>query len=262
MVEDIFCLWSQHEIMWKLALCLFTIVGTAAAVVEQITLSYGATDSEISFSFAAFTDETTAEFWYGTSQSNLTQMVAVTGSKYTQSGYTSPMLYKGKVSGLAAGNQMYYYSAGSKALGYSEINYFKSHPGIGVDDVTFHIFGDLGQTANSQSTLEELVSYENDLASKSGGIVSMGDLSYADRDEPMWDSFGNMITIASGHIPMLTTQGNHEWYDTPNHDFTAYKSRFNNPDVNGQRELYYSYNSGLVHWVMVAGTQLGLVVVM
>jgi hypothetical protein len=52
---------------------------------------------------------------------------------------------------------------------------------------------------------------------------------------------------------MMTTLGNHEWFDDSNYEFTAYKARFDNPPVNGKKELYYSFDAGLVHWVMIAG---------
>jgi hypothetical protein len=54
-------------------------------------------------------------------------------------------------------------------------------------------------------------------------------------------------------IPMMTTIGNHEWHDDINRQFLAYKARYDNPTINGIKELYYSFDSGLVHWVMVAG---------
>jgi hypothetical protein len=238
-----------------LAFCLLGFMGKtfASTLVEQLTLSYDTDPSNVLFAFAAFSDEPQAEFWWGTDAHNLTNYVKSNGAKYTLNGYTSPMIYKGKVTNLSAGNNVYYYAAGSDALGWSEVSSFKTHPGVGVEDVTFHVFGDLGQTDNSASTLNELISYEGALRSKSGGIVSMGDLSYANGDEPLWDSFGNLITRASGHIPMLTTYGNHEWFDSPNYDFTAVLSRYNNPSVDGVRQLYYSFDSGLVHWVMIAG---------
>jgi hypothetical protein len=64
--------------------------------------------------------------------------------------------------------------------------------------------------------------------------------------------------VASGHLPFQTTLGNHEWMDTP-FSFKAYQARYQNPPVtvNGSKskskELYYSFNAGLVHFVMVAG---------
>lgn len=238
----------------RLCLLAFVALATASTLVEQMTLSFDTDPSKLMVSFAAWTNETTAQFWWGTDKSNLTHYITTKGSQYTLNGYTSPMIFKGTITNLTPGNNMYYYVAGSEALGWAEENYFKSHPGIGVEDVTFHVFGDLGQTENSANTLNELVSYEKALRSKSGGIVSMGDLSYANGDEPLWDSFGNLITQASGHVPMLTTYGNHEWFDSPNYDFTAVLSRYNNPMVTGKRELYYSFDSGLAHWVMIAGT--------
>jgi hypothetical protein len=237
----------------RLCLLAFVAVATASTLVEQVTLSFDTDPSKLMFSFAAWSNETSAQIWWGTDKYNLTHYVNAKGSQYTLNGYTSPMIYKGTVTNLVPGNNMYYYSVGSDALGWAEMNYFKSHPGVGVEDVTFHIFGDLGQTDNSNNTLHELISYEKSLKSKSGGIISMGDLSYANGDEPLWDSFGKMITQASGHVPMLTTYGNHEWFDSPNYDFTAVLSRYNNPLINGERELYYSFDSGLTHWVMIAG---------
>ena len=240
--------------MFSLLVSLFCITaGVFATSVEQIHVSYESSPSKMVVSFAAFTSETSAEILFGTSASNLTQTVSVKGYKYTMSSYTSPMLFNGTLSNLSVGNKIYYYSVGSKSLGYSAVSSFKTHPGVGVNDVTFHVCGDLGQTSNTETTVAELVSFEDALATPSGGIVSMGDLSYANGDQPLWDSFGNMIQVASGHIPMMTTLGNHEWFDSKNHDFTAYLARYSNPTVNGQRELYYSYDSGLVHWVMIAG---------
>jgi hypothetical protein len=80
----------------------------------------------------------------------------------------------------------------------------------------------------------------------------MGDLSYANGNQPLWDSFGNMRQTAAAKIPFQTTMGNHEWLDTL-HNFKAYTARFENPMVNGSKELYYSFSVGLVHFVMVAG---------
>lgn len=239
----------------RIVLLALVALAGAATLVEQFTLSYDADPTKLMFSFVAATTETTAQFWWGTDKYNLTHYVNAKGSTYTLNGYTSPMIFKGTITNLEPGNNVYYYSAGSDALGWAEVNYFKSHPGVGVEDVTFHVFGDLGQTENSANTLNELIAYEKALrTSKSGGIVSMGDLSYANGDEPLWDSFGQLITTASGHIPMFTTYGNHEWFDSPNYDFTAILARYNNPTVNGKRELYYSFESGLAHFVMIAGT--------
>jgi len=162
------------------------------------------------------------------------------------------MLFKGIMSGLNPGNNLYYYSVGSTLLGYSEVLSFKSHPG-NAPNTTFFIVGDLGQTSNSQTTLAELSEAESLLVTPSAGIVNAGDLSYANGKDSLWDSFGNMKQFAVSHIPMMTTLGNHEWFDDVSFSFTAYLNRYDNPRVEGKRELYYSFDAGLAHWVMVAG---------
>jgi len=190
---------------------------------------------------------------YGTSASALTNVATATGATYTLSKYTSPMLYKATLTHLIEGNKIYYYQCGSSTSGFSNILSFKSHPGVGSEGVTFHIIGDLGQTTNSETTLQELLDNEKALTGPSGGIISMGDLSYANGDEPLWDSFGNMKQFVSQNVPMMTTLGNHEWFDDSGYQFTAYKARYDNPLINNVKELYYSFDAGLVHWVMVAG---------
>lgn len=174
-----------------------------------------------------------------------------TATSYTVLNYNSPSLYTSTFTGLPIGNKEFFYSCGSSKLGYSQVHSFKTHPGL-VDDVTFFVLGDVGQTSNSVNTLNELVEYEELLTAKSGGIISMGDLSYANGNQPLWDTFGNLRETAAAKIPFQTTMGNHEWFDTE-HNFKAYKARFQNPPVNGTKELYYSFNAGLVHFVMVAG---------
>ena len=165
--------------MWKLCALLISLAvcATATSKVEQISVAYAADPTQVYVTFAAVTDETTAQVKYGTSPDNLTQSVQFSGSTYSYAAYTSPMLFKGVLPNLSSGNKIYYYSIGSDSLGYSPVNHFKTHPGIGVEDVTFHIFGDLGQTENSVTTLNELIAFEDNLTGKSGGTVSMGDLS-------------------------------------------------------------------------------------
>jgi 3',5'-cyclic AMP phosphodiesterase CpdA len=66
------------------------------------------------------------------------------------------------------------------------------------------------------------------------------------------DDFGNFKQFIASEVPMFTTVGNHEWYEEL-YSFSAYLNRFDNPKVSGKREVYYSTDIGLVHWIMVAG---------
>jgi len=154
---------------------------------------------------------------------------------------------------LKAGNSIYFYRVGSDSTGYSEVFSFKSHPGDSKKSITFHLIGDLGQTENSMNTLLQLNDNDAALTTLSGGIVSMGDLSYANGNEPLWDSFGILRQTSTATIPMLTTLGNHEWTDDSGKTFTAYTARFDHPKVDGKDTLYYSFNAGMAHWIMVAG---------
>jgi hypothetical protein len=148
---------------------------------------------------------------FGLSPDNLDMKAVAVGSTYTISRYTSPMLFKATMTGLIEGNKQYFYRVGSDTTGYSEVFSFKSNPGVGKGPITFHVMGDLGQTGNSQETLEEILADEGALGAGtlSGGIVSMGDLSYANGNQPEWDSFGRLRQMASSTIPMQTTLGNY-----------------------------------------------------
>jgi len=203
----------KNVVVMVLALIvLLALAVSSAKIPEQIVLSYSASPLEMVVSWAVIggaSDEGFCE--YGTSASSLSSKAIATAEKYSMGSYTSPMLYKATMSGLKDGNRIYYYRVGTKSGNFSEIFSFKSHPGIGVDSVNFHICGDLGQTTNTESTLGEIIENENDFTSGlSGGILTMGDLSYANGNEPLWDSFGNLLTVASSTIPIMTTLGNHE----------------------------------------------------
>jgi len=244
-----------------MALLLLAITYLAASTLgapEQVSLNYGSLPSEMVAMWTTVNADSSSTFCeFGTAPDNLDNVVVATRSSYymASSNYTSPIIFKAVMTGLTAGNKIYYYRVGSPSLGYSNVFSFKSNPGFGasVTPVTFHLLGDVGQTENSISTLEQIVEVESSLTTFSGGIVSMGDLSYANGNQPLWDSFGNMRQFAASQIPMFSITGNHEWFDSKNYDFTAFQQRFDYPLVNGKKELYYSFNVGLAHWVMVSG---------
>jgi hypothetical protein len=245
----------------KLISLLVAALGTGAvaldsAAPQQISLSYGASPETMVVTWASLQGGA-AEVRYGPSADSLTRTARVQeGLTYSIDDYTSPWLYNATLTELVAGNNIYYYAVGSEAQGYSDVYSFKTHPGVGVAGVTIHVVGDLGQTSNTLDTLEEMLAAERALAGRSlsGGILSMGDLSYANGDQALWDAFGAFRQFLAAEVPMLTTLGNHEYIDDRTHAFTAYTARFSNPPLaSGKRELYYSYDMGLAHVVMVAG---------
>lgn len=85
------------------------------------------------------------------------------------------------------------------------------------------ITGDLGQTEWTASTLHHVNQSDYDM------LLLPGDLSYADTEQPLWDSFGRFIEPYASKRPWMVTQGNHEVEAFPIfHDlrpFAAYNSR-------------------------------------
>lgn len=87
---------------------------------------------------------------------------------------------------------------------------FAAHPGAGIgaknpdgSDIIFAVIGDLGQTANSASTIAHVEGQPGVTT-----VVHVGDLSYADSDEPRWDAWQNLIAPLSQHTPYMTQVGN------------------------------------------------------
>ncbi|KAK2997533.1 hypothetical protein RJ639_025582 [Escallonia herrerae] len=110
--------------------------------------------------------------------------------------------------------------------------------------------GDLGQTDWTNSTLQHV--------SKSNYNVFLlpGDLSYADTEQPLWDSFGMVVEPLASQSPWMVTQGNHEiekisaiHEDT----FTAYNARWHMPfeESGSASNLYYSFEVFGVHVIML-----------
>lgn len=117
--------------------------------------------------------------------------------------YTSPYLYHVNVTGLTPATQ-YYYQVGDSTSGLSDIFSFTSHPGVGADLThTFAIVGDLGQTNNSQSTVKHIMDRKPAIDS----VMHVGDLSYADSDEPRWDSWVNLVQPLAATTPYMVQVG-------------------------------------------------------
>ena len=159
----------------------------AVGAPEQIALNYGAASSEMVVTWAVTSgSKTDGRVEYGTSVNSLTNVAVATSTSYSKALYKSPTIYTAKMENLLVGNKEYYYRVGSPSSGYSSTFKFKSHPGVSSAAVTFQIMGDPGQTSNTKDTLDELLSREHALTGLSGGIINMGDLSYANGNEDQW----------------------------------------------------------------------------
>ncbi|KAL7142115.1 hypothetical protein ABFS83_08G101400 [Erythranthe nasuta] len=87
---------------------------------------------------------------------------------------------------------------------------FTTPPEVGPDvPYTFGVIGDLGQTYDSNQTLERYVSNP-----KGKAMLYVGDLSYADNhpfhNNVKWDTWGRFVEKCTAYQPWIWTAGNHE----------------------------------------------------
>ncbi|XP_061338990.1 purple acid phosphatase 22-like [Gastrolobium bilobum] len=118
--------------------------------------------------------------------------------------------------------------------------------------IEFVVVGDLGQTEWTASTLKHVDSKDYDV------FLLPGDLSYANAQQPLWDSFGRLVEPYASRRPWMVTEGNHEVESYPieieNMDnFIAYNSRWPMPykESGSTSNLYYSFEVAGTHIIML-----------
>lgn len=188
---------------------------------------------------------TPAKVMYGPSP--WANAASVTG---TTSSY-SYLLYKsGEIHDVVIGpldpNTVYYYRLGDPPS--SQTYSFKTPPS--QFPIRFAVVGDLGQTDWTRSTLEHVNKSNYDM------LLLPGDLSYADFEQTLWDSFGRLVSPLASQRPWMVTQGNHEIEKLPlihRTKFTAYNARWRMPfeESGSSSNLYYSFDVAGVHVIML-----------
>ncbi|GMH09936.1 hypothetical protein Nepgr_011777 [Nepenthes gracilis] len=116
--------------------------------------------------------------------------------------------------------------------------------------IEFVIVGDLGQTEWTASTLEHVGQEDYDV------FLLPGDLSYADTQQPLWDSFGRLVEPYASKRPWMVTEGNHEVESFPiiyPKGFKAYNARWLMPyeESGSTSNLYYSFDVARTHIIML-----------
>eukprot|EP00816_Leptocylindrus_hargravesii_P007542 CAMPEP_0196813154 /NCGR_PEP_ID=MMETSP1362-20130617/34111_1 /TAXON_ID=163516 /ORGANISM="Leptocylindrus danicus, Strain CCMP1856" /LENGTH=449 /DNA_ID=CAMNT_0042189209 /DNA_START=137 /DNA_END=1486 /DNA_ORIENTATION=+ len=99
--------------------------------------------------------------------------------------------------------------------------------------IEFALCGDIGQTADSRSTLQHIAKRHDD-GNGFAAIIHAGDLSYADGEQSRWDTWLELVEgIFSRRIPLLPSPGNHEIEtDGVTKDiFVPYQTRFAMPEI-------------------------------
>ena len=205
--------------------------------------------------------------------------------------YNSPLIHHAVVVDLQPNTTYFYKVTVENGLYSPMFNFSTpaprgSLPAEHVPSVTV-ICGDVGQTMHSRNTLNAIMEHRGYAKLGALGAVEfgilVGDMSYADGNSTRWDTWGEMMQPLSSHFPMMFGVGNHEIEldYTPGSNylkaFTHYRNRFHMPgdyekevwfdappqlydnwlyayNFSFQYEYgasYYSYDVGLVHYVML-----------
>lgn len=202
-------------------------------------------------------------------------------------GWRDPgFIHDGVITNLEAGKR-YYYKVGSDSGGWSVTYSFVSHNEVSSETVAF-LFGDMG-TATPYSTFyrtqqESIATVKwinrdiEALGDKPALISHIGDISYARGYSWIWDTFFNQIEPIASKAPYHVCIGNHE-YDWPLQPWkpdwastiyntdgggecgVPYSLKFNMPGNSSEptstrapatRNLYYSFDFGVVHFVYIS----------
>lgn len=190
---------------------IFVETSVAAGGAEQLTVAYGATPDAASFSWLTNATGAQSLVRWGLAPGQLDRSATgAPGKAYTCAPYTSGLVHVVNVTGLPLATTIYY-RVGDDASGASDERSFVSSPGAAASyPYTFGIVGDPGQTSNSNATFQHL------LASKTVDSVFVpGDLSYADGDQPRWDSFQRLVDPLASTKPFMVASGNHASIRSP-----------------------------------------------
>uniref|UniRef100_A0A5B6ZW62 Purple acid phosphatase n=1 Tax=Davidia involucrata TaxID=16924 RepID=A0A5B6ZW62_DAVIN len=200
-------------------------------------------------------------------------------------GWRDPgFIHDGVMKNLKKGKR-YYYKVGSDSGGWSIAYSFVSRNEDSDETIAF-LFGDMGTAtpyttflrtqAESISTMKWISRDIEALGDKPAFISHIGDISYARGYSWLWDNFFNQIEPVASKVPYHVCIGNHE-YDWPlqpwKPDWAAYGTdgggecgvpyslKFNMPGNSSEltgsrapatRNLYYSFDTGSVHFVYIS----------
>ncbi|CBN76693.1 conserved unknown protein [Ectocarpus siliculosus] len=214
------------------------------AAPEQVHIALARSDSpeEYAVTVAWVTwPNTQSRVAWGSSVDNLGNIADGTSTTYSarhpgRADYTSGFLHSATLQGLEP-SSTYFYSCGDDTLEMSSVRSFDTPPKVGPEQpITLGVLGDLGQTDDSAASLAAI-----DGDNSIDLVLHAGDLSYADCDQPRWDSFMRMLDPVASRLPWMVAAGNHEIETNGAYPgakpFLAYESRFRMPAVGAPTDL-------------------------
>ena len=194
-----------------------------ASYESQVHLAQGKTPNHMTVSWVT-NEKSDSTVLYGTEFNELKYKSIGYSTSYKFNNYESGIIHHTLLSNLIESTQYYY------KCGYfnSDILNFTTMSKIGdTKEVTIGIIGDLGQTSDSKSTLQHLRDNHNISI-----ILHAGDLSYANCEQSLWDSYGNLIEPLSQRLPWMVCPGNHEIEYTNNNSlYLAFEKRYKMPSL-------------------------------
>lgn len=153
--------------------------------------------------------------------------------------YETGIIHEAVLEGLEPGRR-YSYRVGDPKGGFSAPSYFETAPSE-EKDFLFTVFGDHGVGETSKTNVD-LVLSENPAFH-----LILGDLSYANGNQPVWDRWFDQLEPLSRRIPVMPTLGNHENEQVDGNPigYVAYLTRLALPPP----ESWYSFDYGEARFV-------------
>lgn len=153
-----------------------------------------------------------------------TNMYCGTQSDYKISTWTSKYITHVEINNLTSWTRYNY-----KIVGSDYTNYFVTGAKLTSNSkIKIGVIGDIGQTQDTEQTIKHLAHNPG-----INLILHAGDLSYADCNQDLWDSYGQMIEPVSSRIPWAVGPGNHEieYYDNTTQVYLSFESRYRMPQI-------------------------------
>ncbi|KAG0521966.1 hypothetical protein BDA96_08G207500 [Sorghum bicolor] len=193
---------------------------------------------------------------YGLAADKLDLAAEGTITRYTYYNYTSGYIHHATLTNLQHGTR-YHYAVGVGVGDTVRAFWFTTPPAPGPDvPLRLGLIGDLGQTADSNSTLAHYESHQGD------AVLFVGDLSYADKhplhDNNRWDTWGRFAERSVAYQPWVWTTGNHEVDFAPElgelAPFKPFTHRYPTPWKASQSSepYWYSVKLGPAHIIVLS----------
>ncbi|GIV18366.1 MAG: hypothetical protein KatS3mg023_0117 [Armatimonadota bacterium] len=224
------CLWITLFVMTALAGCF-----AQPKPISQVHLSWSEdpqTTMSITWQSAEPLPRPMVQYGEG---NTLSQTAVARRVRYAQE--TAP-LYQVTLRHLKP-DTTYSYRVGDANKGWSEVRSFRTAPAKPPARFVFTAFADHGVTPAAEQNVRRVLA-----GGKPAFHIIMGDLSYANGNQPIWDRWFELIEPLASQVPAMACPGNHE--DERDIRFATYLARFALPG----KELYYRFDYGSTRFIL------------